>query len=801
MRGLNKISWIALLASVHLSVAILSGCGSDTSVPPPAISVTLSAASASIQVGTAKQFTANLQNDSQNMGVTWSVTGSGCNGAACGTVSPASTLSGAATTYTAPANVPTPATLTLTATSAADSSKSASATITLIPAPTGVSVSPTAATLQITGAQQFTATVSPAAANQAVTWSLSGAGCTGVACGTLSSTTGNPVTYAVPTAVPNPATVSITATAVGGPTQLASATITITPPPIVVDARPPVIDVPVNATQLFFAGVTNDPLNQGVTWTLTGAGCSGATCGTLSTTQTARLGNTFYTAPPSIPSPATITVRATSVTYPGSSGSATITIIPTNNALMTGRYAFLFHGFDSDGQMAMAGSFNADGAGNITGGVEDINRTTFTTGATPLSFTGTYIIGTNNKGQMTLTSSEGSATFHFVIDSTGSNAPFIEFDDITGTGTRGSGSMQKQVPTAFSLAQTNGDFVMGLFGDLAGAGRTGIVGRFNSSSTGAVSGAVMDFSIPGTSSPNVAWSGSIAAPDSTTGRGTMTLNVTIPAPGPGAITLNFAYYILATNKLFVAGTDARSSTLPLLSGQVHRQIIPSGGFTNASLRGNIIFALEGVVGGTGSIAVGQATLDGSGSLTGILDENDGGTYILNTAFTGTYIVSSNGRTTIPNPTIISPQVLYLEDTNRGFILEAAGSEVTFGEIQPQAAGPFSAASLSGTFGENTEPPPVSIYQDINGLSVSDGISSGTSTVDLSDPGRLRTKFSSGGTYTVDSNGRGTSLVLPDDPLVFWIVSPNDFLCIATVRQAPLDTNPALLKYFRVRFGP
>jgi hypothetical protein len=796
MLGLSKISWIALLASAYLGAAILSGCGSTTSGPPPAVSVTLSATSASIQAATAKQFTANLQNDSQNKGVTWSVTGSGCSGAACGTVSPASTLSGAATTYTAPANVPNPATLTLRATSAADSSRSASATITLIPAPTGVSVSPTVATLQITGTQQFTATVSPAAANQAVTWSLSGAGCTSAACGTLNSTTDNPVTYAVPTAVPNPATVSIIATAVGDPTQQASATITITPPPIVVDTRPGVADVPVNATQEFIVGVTNDPLDQGVTWTLTGTGCSGVACGTLSTTKTARLGYTFYTAPPSIPSPAMVTLTARSVTFPGSSGSATITITPADNALMNGRFAFVFNGFDSDGQLAMAGSFNADGAGNITGGIEDINRTASTTGASPLSFTGTYVIGTNNKGQMTLTSSKGSATFHFVIDSTGSKASFIEFDDITGTGTRGSGSMQKQDAVAFSLAQTKGDFVMGLFGDLPGAGRTGIVGRFNTSSTGAVSGAVMDFSIPGTNFPNVAWSGSVAAPDSTKGRGTMTLNVTIPAPGPGAITLNFAYYIIATNKLFVLGTDTRSSTMPLLSGHVHRQVIPGGGFTNASLSGKVIFALEGVTGGTGSIAVGQATLDGSGNLTGILDQNDGGTIVLNIPFTGIYIVSPNGRTTIPGPTSMNPQVLYLESPNRGFILEAAGSEVTFGEIQPQAAGPFSAASLSGTFGENTGPPPVSIYQDTNGLSTLDGISSFSFTLDTSDTEQfLRTKIRSG-TYTVDLNGRGT-MSFPGYELVFWIVSPNEFLCIFTVAQTPvLDTNPAFAEFFK-----
>jgi uncharacterized protein YjdB len=41
------------------------------------------------------------------------------------------------------------------------------------PPPTGVSVSPLSVTVTAGGVQQFTATVSPSGANQAVTWSLS----------------------------------------------------------------------------------------------------------------------------------------------------------------------------------------------------------------------------------------------------------------------------------------------------------------------------------------------------------------------------------------------------------------------------------------------------------------------------------------------------------------------------------------------------------------------------------------------------------------------------------------------------
>src|SRR6266478_3877305 len=104
------------------------------------ISVTVSPATANVQAGFgSQQFTATVSNDAQNNGVTWSLSGSGCFGATCGTLSASSSASGAAITYTAPGSIPTPATVTLTATSISDTTHSAAATIsiTLNSTPTG----------------------------------------------------------------------------------------------------------------------------------------------------------------------------------------------------------------------------------------------------------------------------------------------------------------------------------------------------------------------------------------------------------------------------------------------------------------------------------------------------------------------------------------------------------------------------------------------------------------------------------------------------------------------------------------
>src|SRR5271154_4279398 len=92
-----------------LGVAVLGGCsGSNTSDAGPipgSVSVSVSPATASVQVVQNKDFTASVVNDSANKGVTWALSGAGCSGATCGTLSATSSGSGVAITYTAPATV------------------------------------------------------------------------------------------------------------------------------------------------------------------------------------------------------------------------------------------------------------------------------------------------------------------------------------------------------------------------------------------------------------------------------------------------------------------------------------------------------------------------------------------------------------------------------------------------------------------------------------------------------------------------------------------------------------------------
>jgi len=115
--------------------ATLNGVNGSTTltVTPPTISVTVTPSTANVQPGVGTQsFTATVTNDAQNNGVTWSLSGAGCSGASCGTLSASSSASGATITYTAPAAVPTPPTINLTATSVTDSTRSNFATISIV---------------------------------------------------------------------------------------------------------------------------------------------------------------------------------------------------------------------------------------------------------------------------------------------------------------------------------------------------------------------------------------------------------------------------------------------------------------------------------------------------------------------------------------------------------------------------------------------------------------------------------------------------------------------------------------------
>jgi hypothetical protein len=79
-----------------------------------------------VRIGGTQKFVASVAPNGANPSVAWSVAGTWCSGATCGTID----VTGI---YTAPATVASAADVTVTASSVADSTKSAAATVSIVP--------------------------------------------------------------------------------------------------------------------------------------------------------------------------------------------------------------------------------------------------------------------------------------------------------------------------------------------------------------------------------------------------------------------------------------------------------------------------------------------------------------------------------------------------------------------------------------------------------------------------------------------------------------------------------------------
>jgi hypothetical protein len=97
-------------------------------------------------------------------------------------------------------------------------------------------------------------------------------------------------------------------------------------PQVSVTVAPATSSVQAGQSQPFTATVANDSSNKGVTWTLSGTGCTGATCGAIAPTSSASGAASTYTAPATVPNPPSVILTATSVADTTKTAAATITV-------------------------------------------------------------------------------------------------------------------------------------------------------------------------------------------------------------------------------------------------------------------------------------------------------------------------------------------------------------------------------------------------------------------------------------------------------------------------------------------
>jgi hypothetical protein len=283
--------------------------------------VTITPGSASVVLGATQTFVASVNNASDT-NVTWKVNGIAGGSPAIGTIN-------AAGVFTAPPDLPASTTAQITATSLADASKSATVTAT-IASDIAIALSPGTSAVLLGAAQPFHATLSSSGhPDTAVRWSVSGAACPS-ACGTLDAG-GN---YTAPPILPSPASVTITAHSVADPSKQTSASVTIDSNFSLQLSAPGIIgpqgSATVAATLTPVAGSNPSTILQ---WSLTGSGCSGASCGVLVVVTTQPLGGgtistATYTAPVTPPNPNIVTIAVTPQADPSKKAQAAVTIKP-----------------------------------------------------------------------------------------------------------------------------------------------------------------------------------------------------------------------------------------------------------------------------------------------------------------------------------------------------------------------------------------------------------------------------------------------------------------------------------------
>ena len=466
-----------------------------------------------------------------------------------------------------------------------------------------------------------------------------------------------------------------------------------------------------------------------------------------------------------------------------------------NNSELNGNYAFTFRGTSSNGNVssvyAAVGRYTADGAGNLTNGRLDTN--TVGGGGAAQPFTGTYSIGADHRGLMTLNFGNSSARLAFAMTANG-DAQVIKFDASGGVGTIGSGTMEKADTTAYNTAKITGDYAFGAAGFDNANNRAAILGRFTSSGTGTLANPVGDVNAYGTNYAMNFTSANYTVSNTATGRGTMRLTFTF---GGAPANLNFVFYVVNSGKLFAMESDVVTSATPLLNGVVVQQQTPAGGFSNASLNGNMVISLTGLsMCGSGSgvpkAVAGLLTTNGNGALSLTYDENYCRAPNSVTAAAGTYSVARNGRASI---TIGGYSlVAYLLNQNQVF-LSVSDANVLFGFGEPQAAGSFNNSALKGWYAGYATNPATFQVPAFSGEFSADGAGSTGNITGAEDIGASSGPVSGAAfkaTYSVASsptNGRGTMTISSGagaGNAVIYMISASKFVVL------PLnDPNPAI----------
>ena len=387
----------------------------------------------------------------------------------------------------------------------------------------------------------------------------------------------------------------------------------------------------------------------------------------------------------------------------------------SGNSKLNGVYSFHLTQVDptKNGQLNFdIGAFTADGNGGVTAGLQDSNGPHATASTLNTAFTGTYSVGEDDRGLLTLNyTGGGTANFCFALDSisAGVAGSARMVSDPNTSSLISSGAFYAQGSKSISAETVKGGWALGVEGSKIDASngddtRNVEAGYVALDGTSSVTAGEADISqdkftsgtLGNTYKPQVAITGSYTL--AATGRGTLALNYS------GVGTSNYVFYAAGANQILLLSTDAGGSGgSAVVTGKA--MLRPTSiAFSKATLKGDSVFTTR-ATSNTGSTAynhrlvqAGVITWNGSGNYTQLYDQNDAGNVSADQSSSSTYLVDSVGRVTIngSTPTIFG----YLVNTNQGFAVQGnLGASAIY--FEGQSTGGFNLASFSGNYSEGT----------------------------------------------------------------------------------------------------
>ena len=494
----------------------------------------------------------------------------------------------------------------------------------------------------------------------------------------------------------------------------------------------------------------------------------------------------------------------TVTTAGGTSAGATFTISPastgkcsadgTGNAKLKGGYAFEFSQIyleEGNAPGFILGAFAADGKGNISGGIYDVNSPALSSGDYNGSFTGTYAVGADDRGVMTVSATQDSGpnqtySYCIALDSISSGAAgsgwMVEDDD---DGNVSSGSFYAQGGSNFTLNSAKGSWAFGMQGGNFSGGQVGrmaAVGFLTLDGSGKLTAGQTDVSIDNYNSGvpsntfvhQTGLTGSYTLASS--GRGTM--SVTVPSGQIGAGTSHLVFYVAGPNHILQMNADpggGGNGSSPVMAGEGYLRTTTT--FNKATLSGTSVYVSNAIseTNSTGwdqrKIEAGILTWDGAGNLAGNGDVNDAGTVIQypNNALGTTYAVDTNGRVTAASS---DGHVFYLVGPNQGFGIKGSlKAPLLYFEKQTVPTGGFKLSSFSGAYSAGSLWYDLALETALTGEITANGAGILSGTVDENTGGDVAVDQAIGAPYTAAANGRFL-LVNGSTPVrAIYLVSP------------------------------